>query len=111
MTTVGPLHRTPNHLTSVAGAKDVKKRAPTQQMRLLRAYAYAGDRGFTDEQAAHYAGLLGSVFWKRAGELRALGYIEQPEGCPVRKGTSGVSRIICCITVKGRRHLAGQVVL
>lgn len=101
----GPRHRTPDHATSVEGAASVAKRAPTQKLRLLAAYDFAGERGFTDEQAAHYAGLLGSCFWKRAGELRADGHIAQPEGEPVRKGTSNVSRIICCITQDGVDHL------
>ena len=104
-----PNVRTPDYATSIEGSVAVAKRAPTQKMKLLRAYAYAGERGFTDEQAAHYAGLLGSCFWKRAGELRADGYIAQPEGDPVRRGTAGVSRIICVITQDGldRLHSLG----
>jgi hypothetical protein len=83
----------------------VAKRAPTQKVMLLRAYSDAGNRGFTDEQAAYRSGLLGSCFWKRCGELRDLGYIKQPEGEPVRKGTSGVSRIISVITQDGVDYL------
>lgn len=100
-----PLHRTPDHVTSIAGAKAVTKRTPSQKVRLLRAYSYAGDAGFTDEQAAHKAGLLGSCYWRRCTDLRSLGFIEQPAGEPVRKGSSGVSRMISCITLKGYRYL------
>lgn len=96
-----PRVRTPDYGTSIEGAKAVAKRAPTQKLRLLAAYDYAGERGFTDEQAAHYAGLLGTCHWKRSSELRFDGYIAQPDGQPVRKGTSGVSRIICVITQEG----------
>lgn len=101
----GPRHRTPDHLTSVEGAKDVEQRAPNQKIQLLRSYAYAGHRGFTDEQAAQHAGLTGTCFWKRCGELRARGWIEQPEGEPTRKGSAGVGRIICTITVEGQAYL------
>lgn len=101
----GPRVRTPDYATSIEGATAVAKRAPSQKLRMLAAYDFAGERGFTDEQAAHYAGLLGSCFWKRAGELRGMGYIAQPDGEPVRKGTAGVSRIICVITQDGADHL------
>lgn len=101
-----PRQRIPDHPTSVAGAVAVKERAPSQKIQLLRAYDYAGERGFTDEQAAYYAGLLKSCYWRRCTDLRSLGYIEQPEGSPVRKGTSGVSRIICTITTEGVAYLA-----
>lgn len=100
-----PRHRTPDRLTSIKGAKAVERRAPSQQIRLLRAYSYAGNDGFTDEQAAHKAGLLGSCYWRRCTSLRSLGYIRQPEGLPVRKGSSGVSRIICEITELGYAYL------
>lgn len=80
-------------------------KTPTQKIRLLQAFNYAGARGFTDEQAAHYAGLLGTCYWRRCTDLRAEGLIAQPEGRPVRKGTSNVARIISEITQDGVEHL------
>lgn len=101
----GPNVRTPDYATSIEGSKSVAKRAPSQRLRLLQAFEFAGERGFTDEQAAHYAGLLGSCYWRRCTDLRAEGYVAQPDGEPVRKGTAGVSRIICVITQDGADHL------
>lgn len=83
-----------------------QKRKLPQRDHLLLAYHWCGDLGFTDEQAAHRAGLLSGCWWKRCGELRDLGLIKQLKGEPVRKGTSGVGRIICEITPEGRARLA-----
>lgn len=84
--------------------KPEKSKLP-QRDQLLLAYHWCGDLGFTDEQAAHRAGLLSSCYWKRCSELRELGYIKQPKGGPVRKGTSGVARVISEITPQGVDHL------
>lgn len=82
-----------------------EKRKIPQRDQLLLSYHWCGDLGFTDEQAAHRAGLLGTTFWKRCGECRQLGYIAPLKGNPVRKGTSGVSRMICQITQDGLDYL------
>lgn len=87
--------------------KPEKSKIP-QRDQLLLSYHWCGDFGFTDEQAAHRAGLLSSTYWKRCSELRELGYIEQPKGEPVRKGTRGVSRLISQITKSGREYLASR---
>lgn len=98
--------RNNDYATSVEGAAHVAGRAPNQRMRLLAEYArdeeYGGN-GLTDEQAAEYAALLGSCFWKRAGELRASGAIEFTG--ETRVGASGVRRNISRITEPGRSAL------
>lgn len=90
----------------------------SQSYRLLHGYVAAArtasiggkERGFTDEQAAEWAGLLASCYWKRTGELRGGGLIEpikDEEGAILtRTGKSGVSRMICRITSDGRDYLS-----
>lgn len=102
-------YRPHGYVTEKIGAQDVAKRAPTQRERLLMAYA---DQfmGLTDEQAADAAGLLRSCYWKRCGELRALGLIttEEVDGkLLTRRGSAGTERIICWITEEGESHLDG----
>lgn len=84
-------------------------RPPNQQMRLLAEYPAAGERGLTDEEAADAAKVpVRSNFWKRCGELRVAGLIEQQvvAGKPVvRKGTSGIDQMVCVITGPGRAML------
>lgn len=87
--------------TSKAGASDVAYRSGTQKAKLLQAYAQAGDRGLTDEEAAELAGLnMRSCFWKRCGELRQDGYIS--ETGQTRNGDAGVARLVSAITETGR---------
>lgn len=112
-------HRTGDHATSVAGAHAVAFRAGSQSHRLLAGYEAAGntkhiggdDYGFTDEEAAEWAGLLRSCYWKRCGELRQDGLIEvipqpSPDGVLTRIGSAGSPRIVCRITDEGRARLA-----
>jgi hypothetical protein len=93
-------HRADDHSTSVAGAVDVSKRAPKQQIRLLHSFYLAGFVGLTDEQAARMADLEESCYWKRCGELRADRLIEFTG--ETRKGRAGVERNISRITIPGR---------
>lgn len=103
-------HRAGDHATSVQGAHDVVFRAGSQLHRLLVVYASAVNTGLTDEQAAERAGLLGSCWWKRSGELRQDGLIEQvldADGREVtRAGRAGVQRIVCRITSDGVARLS-----
>ena len=85
--------------TSIAGARAVAYRAGSQKALLLSAYAIAGARGLTDEEAAAAAGLsIRSCYWKRCGELRQDGYIAE---AGKRPGEAGVDRIVCAITSTG----------
>ena len=84
--------RNPDHETSTEGARQVAYRAGSQKARLLEAYSRYWS-GLTDEDAAAYAGLLGTCYWKRCGELRADGKIV-PTG-QTRMGSAGVPRIVC----------------
>lgn len=92
--------RNPDHETSVEGARSVWPRAGSQKARLLAAYYYYMVEGLTDEEAATYAGLLKACYWKRCGELRQDGFIEESD--KTRPGEAGVPRIVCYLTPKGR---------
>jgi hypothetical protein len=99
--------RPDGYITEKIGAADVAKRAPTQRDRILQSYADE-HMGLTDDQAAGKAGLLTACYWKRCGELRALGYIapEHEDGKPItRMGGSGSARIVCWITDEGTARL------
>ena len=103
-----PGHRTGDHETSKAADRMVNAARPSMLYRMLRAYQYV-DR--TDEEAAQRMELLDSCYWKRANELRQLGFII-PTG-DTRKGRKGTARIVCAITEEGkdvlrRRQLKGQ---
>lgn len=102
LSTCPPKTRTNDYATSVEGAVQVEGRAPNQRWRLLHEYfrddEYNGN-GLTDEQAAEYAGLLASCYWKRCGELRADGLIEFTGD--TRPGAAGTSRNISRITERG----------
>lgn len=95
------MHRTDDHATSVAGAKSVTYRAGSQKHRLLLAYAQAFASGLTDEEAAVVTGLTESCYWKRCGELRQDGFIQETDR--TRKGTAGVPRMVSTITPEGLR--------
>lgn len=101
--------RKDDHVTSIAGARAIAGKAPNQQMRMLMAFAEAGEVGYTDEEAAIHAGLDGprGCPWKRAGELReyALIKLHPVVDEQVRKGSSGVIQHVWVITALGRRTL------
>ena len=106
-----PRARRGDYITSTAGARDVARRAPNQRVKLLIQFRTDADRGgdgLNDEEAATAAGLLHTCFWKRCGELRTDGLIEQPPGDPRRMGSAGVERIVCQITEPGRAYLAAM---
>jgi hypothetical protein len=92
-------HRRNDRPTSIEGAQSVAYRAGSQKAKLLQAY-YWNPRGLSDEEAAVVAGLpLTSCYWKRCGELRQDGMIEDTG--ETRRGVAGVSRIVSRITVDG----------
>lgn len=99
---VEALHRHPDHATSVEGAHNVQLRSGTQKVKLLAAYAIYFE--LTDDEAARYADLLGATYWRRCGELRDLGLIEDTG--KTRAGLAGVNRMICRITTAGHEALA-----
>ena len=82
--------RRDDYQTSIEGAEAVESRAENQQTALLKAFTAAGETGLTDEEAAAAAGLLGSCYWKRCGELRRAGRITF--NGQTRRGGAGVSR-------------------
>ena len=94
-----PLHREPDHETSIQGARDVKHRRTSQAMRLLAEYK-KGD--LTDEEAAVRSGIAAlpkACYWKRCSELRANGYIVDTGA--TRIGSAGSAQMICAITPEG----------
>lgn len=93
--------RTGDHETAFEGAADVTARAPTQRKQLLGAFFVANAYGLTDEQAANWASLRNSCFWKRCGELRRDGLIEF--NGEARPGGAGTNRKVSVITDKGRK--------
>ena len=100
--------RRDDHATSKAGAAAVAPRAGSQRAHLLAMYErnHWREEGLTDEEAAERAGLLGSCYWKRCGELRDEGWIEvvrDSDGTPVtRLGSAGSPRFASRITAAGR---------
>lgn len=106
--------RTDDYDTSIEGAQTVSRRAGNQRLALLAEYHRAsaiwnGDparQGMTDEEAGEAAGLLGSCYWKRCGELRASGWTTWHPDALKRKGHAGVNRRVSVLTDEGRAALA-----
>jgi len=96
-----PLTRSPDHPTSLQGAKQVKPRRINQTTRLLVAYGSHTD--LTAEEASIACNLEKSCYWKRVGELVAAGYIE--ETGHARKATTGSDQRVCKITPLGKALL------
>ena len=96
-----PLTRSPDHPTSLQGAKQVKARRINQTVRLLVAYSSHTD--LTAEEASIACNLEKSCYWKRVGELVAAGYIE--ETGHARKATTGSDQRVCKITPLGKALL------
>lgn len=89
-----------DYATSKAGARSVSFRAGSQKSRLLTAFVEAGPSGLSDDEAARRAGLTPtSCYWKRCGELRALGLIRFTGD--ERVGLAGVERMVSTITADG----------
>ena len=94
--------RVTDPITSVNGAIDLQLRSPSQRLRLLAAFFWAGPIGLTDEEAAEHTGLVNqrrACWWRRCGELRSQGLIEFTDG--TRTGDAGSDRAISVITPKG----------
>jgi len=96
-----PLTRSPDHPTSLQGAKQVKARRINQTTRLLVAYSSHTD--LTAEEASIACNLEKSCYWKRVGELVAAGYIE--ETGYARKASTGSDQRVCKITPLGKALL------
>jgi hypothetical protein len=97
-----PITRSPDHPTSLQGAKQVKARRINQTVRLLVAYSSHTD--LTAEEASIACNLEKSCYWKRVGELVAAGYIV--ETGHARKATTGSDQRVCKITPQGIALLA-----
>lgn len=88
-----PRARADGPATSAAAAASLPRMTDSHVL-LLHAYWGAGPAGLTDEQAADRAGVpVRSCWWKRCGELRALGVIV--ETGETRAGGAGRQRIVC----------------
>jgi len=92
-----PLFRNTDPETSAMGAQDVKPRRQTQALRLLAEYVHRD--GLTDEEAALFAGLIKTGYWKRCSDLRTAGFII-PTG-ETRIGSQGSLMRVCAITEEG----------
>ncbi len=97
--------------TSHEGHAHVKITDGSQQERLLMAFAWAGQDGFTDEEAcAAGDGVSLRGYWKRCSDLRNGGFIEwllDEEGRPeTRRGSSGLKNRVSRITERGWKALA-----
>lgn len=98
-------YRSDDHNTSIAGAESVAFRAGSQKAKLLAAFADAGPRGMTDDEAAIATGLDRSCFWKRCGELRAAGLLVDT-GMSRPGPLFGEQRMVSAITRLGRDLVA-----
>jgi hypothetical protein len=97
-----PITRSPDHPTSLQGAKQVKTRRINQTVRLLVAYSLHTD--LTAEEASIACNLEKSCYWKRVGELVAAGYITDTGHA--RKASTGSDQRVCKITPQGIALLA-----
>lgn len=105
------LHRNDDHATSIQGARDVARRAPTQKLRLLVAYRAAGRVGLTAEQAGINSGLAARplcCYWHRCTDLRDEGWIAPVEPYETRKASAGRHQMVCAITDDGRAELLAR---
>jgi hypothetical protein len=103
-----PLFRSTDPATSRQGAQDVLPRRDSQQGQLLRVYGENRIYGLTDEQAGDLSGLAQKpkcCYWKRCSELRQKGLIEDTG--QEAMSSAGSSMMICRLTEKGARLLAG----
>lgn len=97
-----PITRSPDHPTSLQGAKQIKTRRINQTVRLLVAYSLHTD--LTAEEASIACNLEKSCYWKRVGELVAAGYITDTGHA--RKASTGSDQRVCKITPQGIALLA-----
>lgn len=99
-------HRRDDHETSMEAAQAVGLTGANLKTQLLHAWGMAGALGLTDEEASRSVYVQeGSCWWKRAGELRAVGAIRwHPEG-ETRRGASGMRRKVSVVTESGKREL------
>jgi len=96
-------HRNPDHESSVDGARAAGGTSKRFRDQLLLEYSYVPGTGWTDQEAGRAAGLLDTCYWKRTGELRALGLIEWTG--ERRKAPTGVARKVSRITEAGQEYL------
>jgi hypothetical protein len=97
-------HTDPPTSQEAAASRDNRIRWGSQRHKLLSAFADAPD--MTDEQAGKATGLyaLRACYWKRCGELRELGLIEDTGR--TRTSECGHEVIVSTITQKGLAALA-----
>lgn len=95
--------RTTDPITSHLGEQDVKMRADSQKMRLLRVYEEFGM--MNSEHAARLAGIsMRSCFWKRCSELCLdMGFLFDTG--KTEPGDAGSERIVYTITSSGSAYL------
>lgn len=99
LSTGAPIARSTDPVTSHVAAADVKMRAGSYRVRLLRVYQRANGSALTDRQASALAELPEGG-WKRCSELRRGGYITE-NGDPVIEPATGALVMACVVTEKG----------
>lgn len=97
-------HTDPPTSQEAAASRDNRLRWGSQRHKLLAAFADAPD--MTDEEAGKVTGLYSSraCYWKRCGELRDLGLIEDTG--QTRTSECGHKVIVSAITQRGLAALA-----
>lgn len=97
-------HTDPPTSQEAAASRDNRIRWASQKHKLLAAFAERAD--MTDEEAGKVTGLYSSraCYWKRCGELRDLGYIEDTGR--TRPSKCGHEVIVSTITQAGLAALA-----
>lgn len=97
-------HTDPPTSQEAAASRENRLRWGSQRHKLLAAFADATD--MTDEEAGKVTGLYSSraCYWKRCGELRDLGLIEDTGR--TRTSECGHEVIVSAITQKGLAALA-----
>lgn len=102
--------RNTDPITSWMGEWENRPRRPSQQLRLLAAYAQATYDGLSTSQAAHAAGMTLYAASKRISELIDNNWIvprydSNGELVLRTSDESGSKQRVCCITLRGQAHL------
>ena len=96
--------RSTDPITSLYAAADEGNRRPAMLDVLLAAYAEAGVDGLTSQEAAEWACLLHTGYWKRVSDLQNLQFIAVRPGV-LRLNSSGRKGQVWEITLDGRLYL------
>ena len=98
------LVRSSDPITSLYAAADEGNRRPAMLDVLLAAFSEAGTEGLTSQEAAEWACLLHTGYWKRVSDLQSMQLIAVRPGV-LRLNASGRKGQVWEITLSGQIYL------